>query len=239
MRMQAPCLCITLLLLVNTGFAQEIPSSPRSREVYDRVAPRLEHEMNDSGLVLGAPVFLRLFKWPGVLEIWVKSGDRFSLFRGYHIFSLGNGTYGPKTRQGDSQAPEGFYRILPSQLNPVSRFHLSINVGYPNQYDYAAGYTGGDLMIHGDYVSRGCYAMSDEGIEEIYTLVEAAFRKGEDRIELHCFPFPLIDMNLGQFADSPWLQFWQTLRKGYEFFEAHHIPPFVSVRDGVYQIAAP
>ncbi len=237
MKSRALCFSIVILILTNIGFAQDIPSSPRSREVYERVAPRLTREMSDSGLVFGAPVFLRTFKWPSELEVWVKSGDKYSLFRSYPILFWGIGTYGPKTRQGDMQAVEGFYRILPSQLNPVSKYHLSINVGYPNKYDVASGYTGSAMMIHGGERSNGCFAMSDAGVEEIYTLVEAAFRKGQNQIEMHCFPFPLTDKNLENFSDSPWIAFWTTLRKGYEFFEAHHIPPAVTVQDGKYRIS--
>jgi len=229
-------LLIAILILTNIGFAQDIPSSPRSREAYDRVAPRLTREMSDSGLVFGAPVFLRTFKWPSELEVWIKSGDQYSLFRSYPILFWGIGSYGPKTRKGDMQAVEGFYRILPSQLNPFSKYHLSINLGYPNQYDVASGYTGSAMMIHGGERSNGCFAMSDSGIEEIYTLVEAAFRRGQNQIEIHCFPFPLTDINLTKFSDRPWLQFWQTLRKGYDYFEAQRVPPFVSVENGNYLV---
>src|SRR5437588_7803382 len=49
-------------------------------------------------------------------------------------------------------------------------YYLSFNIGYPNAFDKALGRTGSQLMVHGDCSSRGCYAMTDEQIAEIYSL---------------------------------------------------------------------
>ncbi len=81
-----------------------------------------------------------------------------------------SGDLGPKVREGDRQAPEGFYSINPSQMNPQSAYYLSFNTGYPNAFDKSLGRTGSQLMVHGDCSSRGCYAMTDEQIAEIYSL---------------------------------------------------------------------
>jgi len=69
-----------------------------------------------------------------------------------YFFNLANYSYGslcPKMRQGDGQAPEGFYYVTPNRLNPVSNFHLSFNLGYPNSYDRSYNRTGSALMVHG------------------------------------------------------------------------------------------
>jgi hypothetical protein len=101
------------------------------------------------------------------------------LSRSFRICTYGFRGLGPKIRQGDGKAPEGFYRVAPEQMNPASNFHLAFNLGYPNRFDRHYGRTGSALMVHGSCVSIGCYAMTDNGIEEIYALADAAFRNGQ------------------------------------------------------------
>ena len=112
-----------------------------------------------------------------------------------------------------------------------------MDIGYPNEYDKGKGYTGNYIMIHGGDRSNGCFAMSDQGIEEIYVMVEAAFRNGVRQIDFHSFPFPLTVDNLNVFPDSPWREFWLVLKKGYDSFERSHIPPTVEVRNLEYYIS--
>lgn len=89
-------------------------------------------------------------------------------------------------------------------------------------------------MVHGDRVSIGCLAMTDEKIEEIYTLCAAAHAKGQGAFQVHVFPFRLTDERMRKAAGSPWEGFWQNLRQGYDLFEKSRIPPKISVRDGRY-----
>ena len=85
-----------------------------------------------------------------------------------------SGRLGPKLREGDLQVPEGRYGI--ESLNPNSRFHLSLRVNYPNEFDRATGAAdgrtrlGGDIMIHGGTASVGCLAMGDEVAEDLFVL---------------------------------------------------------------------
>lgn len=93
--------------------------------------------------------------------------------RGYPVLAASGGP-GPKLREGDRQVPEGIYPI--ESLNPNSRFHLSLRVGYPNAFDRQHAATdgrtqlGGDIMIHGNSVSIGCLAMGDEAAEDLFVL---------------------------------------------------------------------
>jgi hypothetical protein len=88
-----------------------------------------------------------------------------------------SGGLGPKLREGDRQVPEGVYPV--ESLNPNSRFHLSLRVGYPNDFDRARareeGRTalGGDIMIHGGSASVGCLAVGDEAAEDLFVLAAA------------------------------------------------------------------
>lgn len=217
-------------------FAQQnIPSSARSRQAITKVKPRLELELKQKGLQYGAPIFIRIFKEEKVLEVWLRQGDHFALFKTYPICMYGSGGLGPKLRQGDGKAPEGFYFVTPRQLNPLSRFHLSFNLGYPNQYDRSHHRTGSALMVHGDCVSIGCYAMTDSTIEEIYAMADAALRNGQPFFWVHIFPFRITSENMKKHADPHWYPFWQNLKEGYDFFELHdHIPPNVHVRNERY-----
>ena len=184
-------------------------------------------------LRFGSPVFIRIFKQSKELEVWVKRGRRFELFKTYpiHYFS---GALGPKLKEGDRQAPEGFYYVPPSRLNPNSRFHLSFNLGYPNAYDRAQGRTGSALMVHGSTVSIGCFAMTDPLIEEIYTVVEAALKGGQSFVRVHIFPFRMTNENLSKQRSSMWFAFWSNLKEGHDHFEEHGTPPDVNVRSGRY-----
>ena len=113
-----------------------------------------------------------------------------------------SGTLGPKTTEGDKQAPEGFYRVFPHALNPQSRFHLSFNIGYPNAYDKSLSRTGSYIMVHGGKASVGCFAMTDAGIEEIYTLVNEAFKAGAESVPVQVYPFRMTPERMAQEADN-------------------------------------
>jgi murein L,D-transpeptidase YafK len=212
----------------------EIPSSARSRTAIRQVEPRIKAELEKKGLKYGSPVFMRIFKVEKELEVWVKSGVGFGLFKTYKVCTWGGGTLGPKTKKGDGQAPEGFYFVTPGRMNPYSSYHLSFNLGYPNEYDRAHGRTGGALMVHGECVSIGCYAMTNAGIDEIYAAADAAFRGGQKYFRVHIFPFRMTQDNITAHAGNKWDEFWRNLREGYDFFENFHIPPNVEVRDRLY-----
>lgn len=234
-KLMACMLFLTFLLLPSTLTAQDIPTTPRSREAIARVRPALEAALNKAAMTWGSPIFIRIFKWEMILELWLQTDNGFSLFRTYDICTCGPMGLGPKTRQGDWRAPEGFYFVAPRQLNPASRFHLSFNIGYPNAYERAHDWTGSALMVHGDCVSIGCYAMTDKAIEEIYALADGALRNGQRFFRVHIFPFRMTDRNMRICERSTWYDFWENLKEGYDFFvENGHTPPNVVVRNGRY-----
>jgi murein L,D-transpeptidase YafK len=230
-----PAILFALLFTRFLTFAEsKIPSSNRSRSAIERVEPNLKEEFEKQKMQYGSPIFIRIFKESKELEIWVKSGNKFNLFKTYEICTYGSGTLGPKVRQGDGQAPEGFYFITPQLLNPLSDFHLSFNLGYPNKYDRIHKRTGGNLMVHGSCVSIGCYAMTDSGIEEIYAIADSAFRQGQKFFRVHIFPFRMNTENMEKYKQSEWIEFWKNLKEGYDFFEKQKIPPNVEVRNKKY-----
>lgn len=214
--------------------AIDIPSSSRSIQVIERIEMPLIEQLADKNLMLGSPVFIRIFKDPGVLEVWVKSeNNRYIQFKRYDICNF-SGDLGPKLKEGDKQSPEGFYYVNADRLNPWSRFHLSFDLGYPNKYDRIHGRTGSALMVHGGCRSIGCYAMTDEYINEIYVLVDAALRSGQPFFRVHVFPFELESEKLSRFSTHQWYSFWVNLKEGYDYFNDHGIPPNVEVMGGKY-----
>lgn len=192
-------------------------------------------QVQNAGFAWGSPVFMRIFKQERTLEVWLKKDSAYVLFRSYPICSY-SGNLGPKLAEGDRQAPEGFYHVRKSSLNPNSRYHLSFNLGYPNRFDRSHGRTGSYLMVHGDCVSIGCYAMTDAKIEEIYGLAEAALNNGQAQFQVQAFPFRMTDENLAQHTNSEWYDFWLNLQEGYQAFEQTQQPPKVSTQNKRYVI---
>lgn len=130
-----------------------------------------------------------------------------------------SGKLGPKTKIGDRQAPEGFYDVTMSRLNPKSKFFLSFNLGYPNRLEQSLGYTGEALMVHGACSSSGCYAMSDQAIGEIYAVVENALHGRQSAFQVQAYPFRMTPKNLAVYRNDPNMPFWKNLKEGYDIFE--------------------
>ncbi len=123
----------------------------------------------------------------GSLEAEPQTAE-YALLKTYPICRW-SGELGPKIKEGDRQAPEGFYTITPGQMNPNSNYYLAFNTGFPNAYDRSWGRTGSELMVHGDCSSRGCYAMTDEQMQEIYALARESFFGGQKAFQLQAYPF--------------------------------------------------
>src|SRR6185295_14539267 len=79
-----------------------------------------------------------------------------------------------------------------TRFNPLSLFHLSLGLDYPNVADRAAGQPGGslggDIFIHGGCASVGCIPLGDQAIEEVYVAALDARARGQQSIPVHIFP---------------------------------------------------
>ena len=195
----------------------------------------LKEGLSDLSAKVGDPVFIRIFKEESLLEVWIRPEAEFLHLKDYAICAY-SGALGPKLKEGDRQAPEGFYKVKKHQLNPKSKFHLSFNLGYPNTYDRAHGRTGSFLMVHGNCVSIGCYAMTDTKIEEIYDLVKSALNKGQKYVQVHAYPFRMTEEMMALFSENRWYDFWVNLKEGYDYFEEEKLPPTIQVKDKQYSI---
>ena len=122
-----------------------------------------------------------------------KAAHKLTLFhlgrpiRSYKI-ALGRNPVGDKVSAGDHRTPEGLFSI--DSRNPQSHYHLSLHISYPDARHRAQSAAlgvspGGDIMIHGLPTGRhqvgaahriadwtfGCVALTDEEIEEIWSVV--------------------------------------------------------------------
>ncbi len=216
---------VALLIMVACA-----PKTMRPTEIND--GP-LALRLAKFGLEAGDPVFIRIFKEERLLELWMEKEGRYLHFANYPICNY-SGELGPKFYEGDKQSPEGFYRVTKEALNPYSSFHKSFNLGFPNQYDRSHKRTGSYLMVHGECVSVGCYAMRNDQIDEIYHLVEAALNSGHSPVEVHAFPFRMSRFRMERAQESPHYDFWQQLERGYTLFDKHHRLPKIEVKEGRY-----
>src|SRR5712672_4116399 len=183
------------------------------------VPAKLIAEMTAKDMDLQSPILVRLYKQEAELEVWKQDrSGRFAPLKTYPICRW-SGDLGPKVREGDRQAPEGFYAISPAQMNPQSAYYLSFNTGYPNAYDKALGHTGSQLMVHGDFSSRGCYAMTDEQIAEIYSLGRESSFGGQKSFQLQAYPFRMTPVNMAKHRSNPNMPFWKMIKEGNDHFE--------------------
>jgi murein L,D-transpeptidase YafK len=198
------------------------------------VSQKLIAEMTAKDMDLQSPMLVRLFKQEAELEVWKQDrSGRFALLKTYPICRW-SGDLGPKVREGDRQAPEGFYAISPGQMNPQSAYYLSFNTGYPNAFDKALGRTGSQLMVHGDCSSRGCYAMTDEQIAEIYSLGRESFFGGQRAFQLQAYPFKMTPVNMAKHRNNPNMPFWKMIKEGWDHFEVTRQEPKVDFCEKKY-----
>lgn len=104
--------------------------------------------------------------------------------------ALGMNPVGNKEIEGDLKTPEGLYFF--DLKNKKSKYHLSLGINYPNKWDRAKAQQDGrtdigkDIMVHGlpnnwiiksltphprDW-TKGCIAVTDKEIEEIFSVVD-------------------------------------------------------------------
>src|SRR5580698_3731360 len=198
------------------------------------VPPKLIAAMLEKDMDMQSPILIRLFKEEAELEVWKQDrSGRFALLKTYPICRW-SGDLGPKVREGDRQAPEGFYNITPGQMNPQSAYYLSFNTGYPNAYDRSLGHTGSELMVHGDCSSRGCYAMTDEQIAEIYSLGRESFFGGQRSFQFQAYPFRMTAVNMAKHRNNPNMPFWKMIKEGYDHFEVTRQEPKVDFCEKKY-----
>ena len=223
---------MTILLICGANILAGCATDPLAKL---RPIPQNMHDkLAQHGLNVGSDVFVRIFKEEKQLELWLENPyGKYTHVKTYPICNM-SGELGPKLKEGDRQAPEGFYMVSQKQLNPRSQYHLSINVGYPNQYDSEYQRTGKHLMIHGGCSSRGCYAITNPAVNELFVFAYEAFKNGQKQIPIHIFPFKMDADNLAKHAHNQWAPFWRNLSQGYHYFKKTKTIPHIGVKNKKY-----
>ena len=199
------------------------------------VPGKLVRAMKARDMAASAPVLMRIFKEESELEVWKQtSSGRYALLKTYDICKW-SGALGPKKKEGDKQAPEGYYFVNRGLLNPRSSYYLSFNLGFPNRFDRSYGRTGTHLMVHGACSSAGCYAMEDDQIAEIYALARDALKGGQSSFQVQALPFRMTPENMARHRESEHFAFWENLKVGYDHFELTKSPPKIDVCERRYQ----
>ncbi len=253
---------LTIAVFVSAGeFLEKQLKYPRVRIAKAEKEALLKELFEEKGIPYPpAALFIRVFKFERSLELWVldKREGKFKFLKNYPVCAM-SGTLGPKRREGDLQVPEGFYYI--DRFNPNSHFFLSLGINYPNPSDKILGNRfnpGSNIFIHGGCASRGCIAIRNEGIKEVYWLAVLARDAGQSRIQVHIFPCRLIRANLFllkflAYFPFYWLpykvltgnnhpysrrelyNFWINLKIGFDYFEKHRRLPHVMIlKNGGY-----
>jgi murein L,D-transpeptidase YafK len=177
------------------------------------------------------------YKQEKSLNIYIRNkSGLFTLFNTYDVCSQ-SGDLGPKFKSGDYQTPEGFYHI--DRFNPSSNFYLSLGINYPNSADKNrshAGNLGGDIFIHGNCVSIGCFAMTDKIIKEIYILSVLAKNAGQSKIPVIISPFNFNDSknknftkNINYQSYSDYFELWNSIKKGINIFKTTKSSPKITI----------
>ena len=162
------------------------------------------------------------------LQVFARDApeDRWLYVKEYRVLGA-SGTLGPKLMEGDRQVPEGIYAV--DSLNPNSRYHLSIRINYPNDFDRAIARRdgrdnlGGAIMIHGSRVSDGCLAMGDPAAEDLFVL---AALTGERNVRVIISPTDFRDPDTRvPTIVAPWLrELYSGLRTALQEFPSRPAP---------------
>jgi hypothetical protein len=155
----------------------------RVRQLGPGVATRLAPAFAAAGVAYPPHELAYLaFKDQRQLQVYARnaSDQPWRHVKQYQVLAA-SGALGPKLMEGDRQVPEGIYKA--QFLNANSRFHLSIRLNYPNDFDRRMATRdkrsrlGGDIMIHGNAVSIGCLAMGDQAAEDLFILAAQVSQK--------------------------------------------------------------
>lgn len=216
------------------GCQTDGPSAVIPARAMKPLSPEMLALLEQKNMPIESPIVVRIFKEEAELEVWKQdTAGQYALLKTFPICRW-SGELGPKVKEGDRQAPEGFYAITPGQMNPNSNYYLAFNIGFPNAYDRANDRTGAFLMVHGDCSSSGCYAMTDEQMGEIYALGRESLFGGQKAFQIQAYPFRMTALNLAKHRNSPNMAFWRMIKEGNDHFEVTHQEPKVDVCEKHY-----
>lgn len=236
---------LCLISMAPSGFKKKQLQYDRVAKAHERIGNDITEMLRNEGVSEGAfRLYIRAFKSEAEIELWVSTGGNHHLMKTYDICEKSGGL-GPKRKQGDHQVPEGFYHI--DRFNPLSNFHLSLGINYPNRSDKVLSNKskpGGDIFIHGNCVTVGCLPIKDEPIEELYLLCVEAMDRGQEKIPVTIFPAHMTDENYRELQNSEYhdeeiKRLWSELRSADNLFlKNKRLPNITFHSNGSHSISA-
>ena len=226
-------------------FTKEPMSYTRVREAYADKESIVDKALADHSISRDSlRIYLRVFKTEKKMELWARNccDSVFIKIKEFPICEL-SGSVGPKRCNHDLQVPEGFYRI--SDLNPYSRYYLSMEINYPNASDSIRGvhgHLGNEIFIHGSCLSSGCLPITDDKIKELFVYCIEAYNSGQEEIELTIFPAQLNDAKYSGLIsryrkDKDKISLWADLKKSYDLFDSTKVQPTIKfLPDGTHEV---
>lgn len=218
----------------------------RVREAYSTKEKSVIKTLSDRSLSRDSlRIYLRAFKTEKKIEVWGKNicDSTYTMIKEIPMCEI-SGDIGPKRRSYDLQVPEGFYYI--NELNPYSKYYLSMKINYPNASDSIRGVKGrlGNLIyIHGGCESSGCISVNDEKIKELFVYCIEAYNAGQEKVEIAIYPAKLEDKTYnrlitGYSKNKDKVSLWADLKKSYDLFNLKKVPPTVKyLPDGKHEIS--
>jgi murein L,D-transpeptidase YafK len=233
------------LSAVACGFAaaqtprtMRIPVSKTGQDAIGRTRGRLQFAFDDLGLRFGSPIYLRLIKDQKRLEVWVqRRGGEYVRLRGYRICGT-SAEAGPRRAGATSWQPEGFYALGPGSLRPAGVAYLGLNTGWPNALDQAQGWRAGSSLLQAGCAAQPHFGLTDQDLEEVYTLVHGALSGGQTSVPLHIFPFAMGPITMLTHRRGPNAAFWASLEPAWSGFERTKTPPQVRVSGRRYIVTS-
>ena len=236
-------LFVLALMLLQNSFKGTQLGNPRVKTAYtEKDATIKEYFASKMLNYEGFHLFIRAFKKEQKLEVWVRESgkDVYSLLHTYDFCAV-SGTLGPKRKEGDFQIPEGIYSI--NHFNPLSNFHLSLGINYPNASDKILSdrkSPGSSIYIHGNCVTIGCIPLTDDKIKELYIMAVEATNNGQEKIPVHIFPTRLSVTELSLLKatfPTQTITFWENLKPIYDNFETtRKLNPIRVTPEGRYEL---
>jgi murein L,D-transpeptidase YafK len=232
--------CLTRHSLGQSGGARNrvrIPTTATGQAAIGRASGRLQIAFDDIGLVFGAPIYLRIIKDQKRMEVWVQGRRReFSRLRSYKICGS-SAALGPRRRNTQTLQPEGFYTLGSGSLRPQPITYLGLDLSWPNAFDRAQGWSGTTSLLQAGCASEPHFGLTDQDMEEVYTLVHSALAAGQAGVPVHIFPFEMSQLRMLTIARGPNSGFWRTLAPAWQTFERTKKPPQVSVSGRRYVVS--
>jgi len=232
-------------VIANPTFREKQMNFTRVREAYSYKEKIVDKTLTGHSISRDSlRIYLRAFKTEKIIELWGKniSDSVFVRIKEFSICDI-SGSDGPKRRYRDLQVPEGFYHI--SELNPYSKYYLSMGINYPNASDSIRGvhgHLGNQIYIHGSCISSGCLAITDDKIRELFVYCIEAYNSGQAEIDMTIYPAMLTNDNYSGLIsdykkDKDKLSLWADLKKCYDQFNQTRVQPKVRfLSDGTHEV---